>query len=115
MKSGFAPGAAEVSWDLGAGGCLSGSHSVGAGCSWGQEEAWSMELLALTCAQVVHSGLMGSLLLATCAAFRHVIPGQILSYVEELGVRDLILLPPPFCPWGVMHAELRRQVLAAGQ
>lgn len=30
-------------------------------------------------------------------------------------VYDLILLSPPFCPWGVMHAELRRQILAAGQ
>lgn len=73
-----------------------------------------MELLTLTCVQVVHSRPLGSLSPATCAAFRHVIPGQILCYVEELEVCDLIL-PPPFCPWGVMRAELRRQVLAAGQ
>lgn len=33
----------------------------------------------------------------------------------EIEVCDLVLLSPPFCPWGVMHAELRRQVLAEDQ
>lgn len=85
MKSGSAPGAAELSRDLGAGGCRSSSRSVGAGSGWGREEARSMELLTLTSVQAVHGGPMGkgSLLPATCAAFGHVIPGQILCYAEE--------------------------------
>lgn len=59
MKSGSAPGAAELIRDLGAGGCLSSSRSVGAGSSWGREEARSMELLMLTSVQVARAGPMG--------------------------------------------------------
>lgn len=86
MKSGSAPGAAELIWDLGAGGCLSSSRSVRAGSSWGlggssEHGAAYIDLRSGSAWWTnVH---WEQLVPATYAAFGDVMPGQILSSVEK--------------------------------
>lgn len=74
-----------------------------------------MELLTLTSVQVVRAGPRGkgSLLPAACADTRYLAKFCAMGRSRE--VCDPILLSPPFCPGGVVPAELRRQILAAGQ
>ena len=118
MKSGSAPGAAELILDLGAGGCPSSSRGVRG--SWLQlgtrggskhgpayidpyaGPAWwtNGQGLAVTCYLCS---------LQTRDAWLNSLP------CGGIEVCDLILLSPPSCPWGVMHAELGRQILTAAQ
>lgn len=87
------------------------------GSSWGWEEPRRMgaayvDLCAGSACWTNGQGLTVTCYLCSLRT-RDTWPNSLLC--GEIEVYDLILLSPPFCPWGAMHAELRRQILAAGQ